>query len=198
MNLTQITIKPKQPDEPFVNGENELGFNITDFWKWNLSDLIGNTNRGVLAEFIVKQALNIKSKTRLEWDAFDLETDDGIKIEIKSSAYIQVWKQNEFSKITFGIAPTKTLLGDNTYSTDFKRQADVYVFCLLHHKEQASLNPMDLKQWTFYVLKTETLNKKSETQKTITLSAIEALEHKKCNYNELKNAFNSFTKNLNT
>jgi len=194
MNLPQITIQPKEPNEPFVNGKTALNFNIVDFWKWNLSDLIGNTNRGVLAEFIVKQALNIKSKTRLEWDAFDLETDNGIKIEIKSSAYIQVWKQNQFSKISFGIAPTKALLDDNTYSSSLKRQADVYVFCLLHHKEQAGLNPMNLNQWTFYVVKTETLNKKSKTQKSIALSSIEVLEHTKCGYSELKAAFNSLTK----
>jgi len=189
MNLSSIIIEPKQSNESFVSGSTSLNFNITDFWKWNLSDLIGNTNRGVLAEFIVKQAININSKTRLEWDAFDLETDNGIKIEVKSSAYIQVWKQNQFSKITFGIAPTKSLLDDNTYSINKKRHADVYVFCVLHHKEQASLNPMDLNQWTFYVVKTETLNNKSKTQKSIALSSIEALEHKKCNYDELMITF---------
>lgn len=153
-----------------------------------------DTNRGVLAEFIVKQALDIKSGPRVEWDAFDLETDHGIKIEVKSSAYIQTWQQKNYSKINFYIAPTKSLLNDNTYSNHLKRQADVYVFCLLHHKEQASLNPMDLNQWSFYLVKTETLNNKSKTQKSITLSSIEALEHKKCSYSELKVVFNQMVK----
>jgi hypothetical protein len=44
MKLSQITIEPKASNESFVSGNTVLNFNITDFWKWNLSDLIGNTN----------------------------------------------------------------------------------------------------------------------------------------------------------
>ena len=109
MDLKEIKAQPKEPNQQFVVGEKMLDFKLEDFWKWTLSDLIENRNRGILAEFIVKQSLKIKSSTRLEWDAFDLETDNGIKIEIKSAAYIQAWKQKSYSKISFGIAPTKTL-----------------------------------------------------------------------------------------
>jgi hypothetical protein len=33
-----------------------LDFSILDFWQWAASDLVGNTNRGLLAEYIARWA----------------------------------------------------------------------------------------------------------------------------------------------
>lgn len=189
MSLEEILSLPQTPNRPFTVNDKVLDFKLVDFWQWNQSDLIENRNRGILAEFIVMKALGIKGRTRLEWDAFDLETEEGVKIEIKSAAYIQAWKQANYSTISFGIAPTKTLLKDNNYSKELKRHADVYVFCLLHHKDQATLNPMNLGQWTFYLVKTSTLNIHNLPQKSIGLSSIKLLDHKKCSYGNLKANF---------
>ena len=83
-----------------------MDFHLSDFWSWNQSDLIENRTRGILAEFIVKKALNIDSERRVEWDNFDLITNTGKKLEVKSAAYIQSWEQSKFSDIKFGISPT--------------------------------------------------------------------------------------------
>jgi hypothetical protein len=48
------------------------------------SDLVSNSTRGVLAEFIVARALGLDTGVRTEWQAFDLETASGKKIEVKS------------------------------------------------------------------------------------------------------------------
>jgi hypothetical protein len=37
------------------------------------------------------------------------------------------------------------------FSNEKKRQADLYIFCLLKTQDQGELNPMDLDQWIFYV-----------------------------------------------
>jgi len=50
---------------------------------------VGNVLRGVLAEFIVASDLGCISDVRQEWDAYDIETLDGIKVEVKSIAQ---WK----------------------------------------------------------------------------------------------------------
>lgn len=52
---------------------------------------MGNTVRGVIAEFLVASALGISGDMREAWSPFDLLTEDGIKIEVKSSAYVQQW-----------------------------------------------------------------------------------------------------------
>ena len=92
---------------------------------------------------------------------------------MKSSAYIQTWKQDRFSALTFGIAPTYYWNpATNAYEGEQRRQADVYVFCVLSHKDQSSIDPLDVSQWDFYVLGTEVLNRRVGAQKRIGLEAI--------------------------
>jgi hypothetical protein len=43
---------------------------------------------------------------------------------------------------------------------------------VLNHKDQATLNPLNLDQWAFFVLSTYEINKFQE-QKTITLSSLQ-------------------------
>jgi len=189
MKLDEIKTTPKDPNESFRFNGCSLDFKLVDFWTWNQSDLIENRNRGVLAEFLVRQALGLDNPTRLEWDAFDLITADGLKIEIKSAAYIQAWKQKKYSSISFDIKPTKTLLADNNYSTESTRQSDIYVFCLLHHQDQDTIDPMNLDQWTFFLTTTQILNRKLPKQKSISISTIETIPHEKCTFTELKERF---------
>lgn len=101
-NLERLETQPKSGNEAFhLNGGN-LDINLLSFWRWSTSDIVSNATRGVLAEFIVVKAMgNISSSVRNEWDAYDLETDDGIKIEVKSAAYIQSWHQDKLSTISF-------------------------------------------------------------------------------------------------
>ena len=46
----------------------------------------------------------------------------------------------------------------NLYSETKRRSADVYVFCLFASTEPKVANPLDLKQWEFYILSTKVLN----------------------------------------
>jgi hypothetical protein len=129
-------------------------------------------------------------KPREEWDAYDLVTKNGIKIEVKSSAYLQSWKQNGFSKIEFGIKPTTVFDSDYSRTNEIKRQADVYVFCVLSHKDKATVNPLDLSQWDFLVLSTLVLDKEREMQKSITLSSLLKLKPEPAKYSELNKVIN--------
>ncbi len=143
-----------------------------------------------MAEFIVASAIDVLKKPREEWDAYDLVTKQGLKIEIKSSSYLQSWQQTELSKIIFGIKPTYALTDINQYSEISKRQSDIYVFCVLSHKDKNTVNPLNLNQWDFYILDTAILNTKMPKQKTITLSSLLKLEPIQVKYNELKNEIN--------
>jgi len=179
MKLSEIKVEVKTGEEYFSTENNKLDFKIIDFWRWNQSNLIENRTRGILAEFIVKKALNITNDARIEWDAYDLITDNGIKIEIKSASYIQSWAQEKYSSIQFGIAKT---IDSESSQKEYKRQGDYYVFCLLKTKEQSKINPIDLSQWEFFVLKTEILNKKVSNQKTIGLNSLLKLNPIKCSF----------------
>jgi hypothetical protein len=155
-------------NEHFQNGQNSTPAIVLDFWRWSASDLVSNASRGVLAEFIVATALDVAEGIRTEWDAFDLTANNGTKVEVKSAAYLQRWHQDSPSVIRFSIAPSSAWNAEtNQTETDKKRQADVYVFCLLHHRDKETLDPLNLDQWTFYVLPTSELNAHCGDQKSI-------------------------------
>jgi len=185
--LEAIKVEPKTGEESFSFEGNNLDFKLSNFWSWSQSDLLNNTLRGVVAEYIVRQDLRISKATRTEWDAYDLETENGIKIEIKSAAYLQSWKQNNLSQISFDIAPTKGWNAKkNEYSMESKRQSDFYVFCLLHHKDKKSVDPTQLDQWTFYVLPTEVLDKQKREQKRISLGSLMKLNPIECEFGKIR------------
>jgi len=184
-NLKAVNTIMKTGKEPFLFNGNELPINVLSFWQWSTSELLGNALRGILAEFIVASTIDVLDSPREEWDAYDLMTKNRLKIEVKSSAYLQSWKQDKLSRISFGIQPTTVWDENNKRSTASKRQADLYVFCLLAHKDQSSVNPLDLSQWEFYVLDTKVLNDKVPLQKTITLSSLLGLKPAKAKYDEL-------------
>ena len=106
------------------------GISIVDFWSWAYSDIHSNTVRPILAEFAVGHALGIAGSPRIEWDVIDF-TYWGKKIEVKSAAYQQSWKQDKPSVISFDIAKKKARhLYTNTYETVARRASGCYVFCL--------------------------------------------------------------------
>ena len=134
--------------------------NKQEFLAWAYDDLLTNTTRGVLAEYIVATALGIHDTKRVEWDQYDLDID-GVGVEVKSAAYVQTWKQAQISKIMFGIRPAKGWDARTDTSADSaKRSADVYVFCLLEGEDRQHIDPLDVAQWTFYVLPTSELDRK--------------------------------------
>ena len=88
-----ITATKKTGHENFKATDRPLPMDLKSFWQWPSSELAGNVLRGVLAEYIVALAVRSIDSTRTEWDAIDIETPAGTKIEVKPSAYIQSWTQ---------------------------------------------------------------------------------------------------------
>ncbi len=156
-----------------------VGATLLDFWRWMGSDLVTNTMRGSFAEFLVALAVGAVNKVREEWAPYDVEAESGVKIEVKTSAYLQYWSQQALSTPTFDIAPKRAWDSDTgRYSGEAQRWSDVYVFCLHHHEDKLTLEPLDLSQWTFFVLSTARLDVERREQKSIGLSGLMELEAK--------------------
>ncbi|RLA80266.1 MAG: hypothetical protein DRG78_11300 [Epsilonproteobacteria bacterium] len=189
--LAAIQTTKKSGKEKFYFNDKKLPIDVLSFWQWSSSELLGNALRGVLAEFIVASTIDVLDNPREEWDAYDLQTKKGLKIEIKSSAYLQSWEQKKLSNISFGIQPTGDSQSNSTIRT---RKSDIYVFCVLAHTDKESVNPLDLSQWDFYLLDTNILNTKVPTQKTISLSRLLSLKPTHVKYDRLKEVIESYEK----
>ncbi len=177
-------------NEEFTLHGTSTGITVMDFWRWAYSDLIDNTQRGVMAEFLVYSSVNsitpLDMQMRENWLPFDITSPSGRRIEVKSSAYIQAWTpENIYAQIRFDIG--KKLAWNNataTSATVAKRNCDLYVFCLFTAKTK-DVSLLDLDYWDFYVLPTSVLDEKAPDQKGIALSSLLKLEPVKTDYAEL-------------
>lgn len=190
VSLKALVPTLKNGTEPLTHRGAPAGATLHDFWSWACSDLVNNTLRGMLAEYIVGLALGcVAGTTRVEWDASDLKTAKGITVEVKSSAYVQSWEQTRLSDISFGIKPTFGWDGaTNTYATERERQADVYVFCVFTPTDKTIADPLNLDQWDFYVLSTKQLNDAVGNQASIGLSRLRRCNPTKSTFAELRTA----------
>lgn len=96
-------------------------------------------------------------------------------IEVKSSAYVQSWHQEQPSKIQFDIA--KKLRWDSktdSYVPDYPcRCAECYVFCLFTGEETRHEDVLNTLLWKFYVLPKAIIDEQFGEQKSVALSRIE-------------------------
>lgn len=89
MKYPAIVPVPHTGKEHITDEKGNPVSSLLDFWRWAHSDLMGNAERGILAEYLVACALNIPRNVRGLWDRYDLITPEGITIEVKSSGYLQ-------------------------------------------------------------------------------------------------------------
>lgn len=184
--LPEIKAGRKTGEEPIKAPDGQTIAKLLDFWQWAHSDLVGNTERGAIAEYLVACALGIRGGTRIPWDRYDLVSPEGIAIEVKASGYLQTWEQEKPSAIKFGIQPTYGWENSTgRYKEEPKRQSDVYVFCVHKHRDPETVDPLDVGQWDFYLMATERLNERAGDQKTASLSALIKMGARKCTFDEL-------------
>lgn len=69
MNLSEkLHLSSKSGNENFNFENQNLNFSLLDFWRWSVSDILSNTTRGILAEFIIVKALGADiANVRNEW-----------------------------------------------------------------------------------------------------------------------------------
>lgn len=200
--LPRIEPKPRIGCEPFNARGEPLGSMLLDYWRWSGSDLVSNVGRGVLAEFLVASALKRTEEPREEWGAFDVEVPGCGTVEVKSAAYIQSWEQTDYSRISFDIAKRTSAWNPKTGEYEElnppRRVADVYVFCLLKHKCQKTIDPLYVDQWKLYVVRRSQLDRsKWKENKRIGLGSLASLTKAGAiPYSELKDEVRAATREL--
>lgn len=176
--------------ERFTFQNQDLDFSVLDFWQWSSSNLLINALRGVVAEFIVGNALQAVSDCRVEWDSCDIKTPEGYRVEVKSSAYLQAWNNPKPSQIYFSIAPTLGWNSETNVSLkEAARSSDAYVFCVYAHRDRDTADILNLDHWQFYIVPTTVFNEKCPNQKTIRLDPLLKIGAVSASYKDLRQRF---------
>lgn len=142
------------PPAPALTGDERftgLDSTVSEFWSYAARDLRSNVLRGVLAEWLVAKAVGA-AEPQPEWHEFDVLTPAGVRIEVKSSAYLQAWPQRHLSTITFRGLSSQRFDPETGYSGLRTFNAEVYVFCVQTAQSHGDYDPLDVSQWGFYVL----------------------------------------------
>lgn len=167
-------VRRKSPSEAFVHLPHPTHRTVQDFWSWAYSDLLQNTTRGVLAEYIVAVLLGIDDTPRMPWDAYDLKLKDGTTVEVKTMSQLQGWAQKKLSSPQVVIGPTRSWdPKTNIMQIEPAFNADVYIFCYFHADSHDTAEPLDLTQWSFYVLPKPVLIRILDNRRSITLKHLE-------------------------
>lgn len=159
---------------PLDGTETILGTSATirDFWAFAMSDLRTNNVRGYFAEFLVREAVGA-THPRVEWDSADVVTPDGVRIEVKSSAYLQVWAQRRPSRIVFSGLRSRVWSPERGYAEETTFNADVYVMAVQTAQDHDTYDPLDAHQWVFWVLPARTLAARGAA--SLSLTTLEGL-----------------------
>lgn len=190
--LGAITVQRCTGSEPLHRNGEPLGPTLIDFWRWSTSDLVSNTCRSVLAEYLVALDLGLAYTFRAPWFPFDFETRAGIKVEVKAAAYLQRWQQWRLSAISFDVPRTRAEDPVTAqFATERRRQADVYVFALLAHDDKATLDPLDVAQWIFFVLPTKILDRELGDKRSLTLARLKAMGSREVLFGEIAAAIDA-------
>ncbi|MHB8233476.1 MAG: hypothetical protein ACYDHT_02365 [Solirubrobacteraceae bacterium] len=182
--LIPKAVVPLTGDEAFAGGH----LTVADFWRWGYSDLRTNVIRGVLAEFLVAKAVEDPSPLREAWDNWDVTTKGGIKVEVKSSAYLQSWNQRKLSSIVFGGLTGRAWSSEtNELAAERTLRAEVYVFAVHSCREPEDYDPLRLTDWSFKVMSVRDLAA-SGAGRSVTLAFLERHSPATYSYAELRDA----------
>ena len=175
-----------------------IGHLLGDYWAWNSSDLLVNTERGSFSEFIVSAALDLDlSGTKVDWGPYDVSFPFRWMCEGKPRGSADRGQECRLPPVVgageavqhclqyqagTGLGPRPRVL------RELKRQSDLYVFCHYTQTDRAKADPLVLDDWTFYILPTKRLDQCCGGQKTISLSSLLALGPVQVDFDGIKDA----------
>ncbi len=173
--------------EKFEFNGKKLDYNFIDFWRFHYSNIYDIQGR--IAEFIVAKALDInESQNDQYWTLWDL-TYKGLRIEVKETSYYHSFnKEGKVSKHrSFGITKANGSYDPQVSgNTEFRRQNDVYVFCLNKGYTKEESYPLNLNNWEFYIVPTSVIDAECGDNKTISLNKIKRLGYSATPYDKIK------------
>lgn len=142
--------------------------------------IMNNTHRAHFVECLIALALGdqwqLTWQQGWDWAAWDLESESGVRLEVKQAAARQSWDPPETPQRIprFDIAPRDGYwTGEGSEWKDLPgRHADIYVFAWHGESRVELCDQRDAEKWLFYVVPEKDL---PGNQKSIGLTALDKM-----------------------
>ncbi|MGI0010674.1 MAG: hypothetical protein ACREAE_04660 [Nitrosopumilaceae archaeon] len=162
---------------------------VLDFWRWAFSMLEDNTLRGVVGQYIVAWAIGADNVIHDSWQAYDLRARNGKKIEVKTTAFVQVWQHGEKNRRPlFVIKPTRYYTHEKGMQKQRSYNADIYILCYYSWNDSSTMDVTNLGHWKFWVFSLKELLTVLNGKKSISVRKLQNLGYNPLNVFELKEA----------
>lgn len=168
---------------------------LARFYKWAFGDLTASdSDIGVIGEYLVGDALGCLPPERKTQAVFDLVTDAGVSVEVKTTT-------TTVPRVTKS-AVYRWYVSDQRTALEGKRPlADVWVFLAAKFPEPKRFRPevvtqlsvFDPRYWTCWIASGETV-RASGCRETVSQATFERLGVKPLPFSGFKSAFNQFVK----
>ena len=156
-----------------ANLPERLEAKLADKYRQNI---VNNVHRGEVVECLVDLALGdgwiLMSEKRDDWAPWDMESDDGVRIQIKQSAALQRWHD--------WYAPKRP---GNSFDIKRPRRADIFVLAWHGEKDPDRARHLDGYQWTFLVVPETELPPQDKIAVSV---ALKKLARFKCGFDVLR------------
>jgi hypothetical protein len=175
MALNPEEMEPLNGSEPIRLDGTPLDFSAQSFWQWAYSDLLTTDIRAAFAEFLVGRALGVtQPRIRVDWKGYCHVLPNKVKIEVRSASYLKEGDTMPDSQVLFTIGKSRALdTASRTFSREFIRPAEVYVFSLLKYAGEPTVDPLDLNQWDFYVAPTTVIEEEMGDRHQVSLKRLQ-------------------------
>jgi hypothetical protein len=161
---------------------------ILDMWNWAYSNINNNTDRGVLAQYIVAWAAGVDTVAYVSWRGHDLDLPSGKRVEVKATARAQSWRHGK--KLTkegkLERRPARFSIKRSTDTDDDTkpkkgeaktRHSDIYALCYYAHDNDLTMDATDLSHWKFWILSQKRLEEILHGRDSVLVSELESVEH---------------------
>lgn len=112
-------------------------------------------------------------------------------MKVKSSGYLQSWRQSRPSRIVFTGLKAFSWDDESGYGAEPEYRADVYVFAVHTCQTPSLYDPLELGYWRFYVLSASVI--RNLGQKSLTLSRLAALAGEAVGWSALRDTVRTAT-----
>ena len=173
-------------EEKFQQNGKEIDMSMLDLWQFKYSNIFNMQE--VIAEYLVAKALEKeKADNDTYWTLWDIDYREK-RIEVKETSYYHSYnKPGKISKQrVFGINKANSSYEYEIEENRYERQNDIYVFCLNIGETAETSNPLNLDNWEFYIVPTDTINNNCGDNKTISLGRIQSLGFKAMRFDQIK------------